>query len=282
MTGPTHAPHPIDPFDRMHAVDAHLAPRKEPRMTSYRKTALVGGILYLLTFVGAIGAAILVGPAISDLDYITGLGADQQVALGAIFELINVFGLIGCAVALYSIVRKVHEGLAIGYLSSRLFEGATITVGVLCLLAVTSLHQQAATTADAASFIPAGVALIDIRTWATVIGGNMAAFNALMLGTALYRARLVPRAIPALGLVGAPILIAWVIGAILGLTGPGSAFHAIAVMPFFIWELALGLWLTFKGFNENSPIALAERADRAQTDPSGQTSVGLSSEAGAA
>ena len=47
-----------------------------------------------------------------------------------------------------------------------------------------------------------------------VIGGNMAAFNALMLGTALYKARLVPRAIPALGIVGAPILITWVIGMI--------------------------------------------------------------------
>lgn len=226
-------------------------------MTSYRKTALVGGILYLVTFLGSIGAAALVGPAISDPNYITGPGADQQVALGAIFELVNVFALIGCGVALFSVIKKAHEGLAIGYLATRLFEGAMITVGVLGLLAVTSLHQQAATAAEAASFQPAALALIDIRTWAMVIGGNMAAFNALMLGTALYRARLVPRAIPALGLVGAPILITWVIAMILGLTGPGTPFHVIAVLPFFIWELVLGLWLTFKGFNEQSPIALA-------------------------
>ena len=74
-----------------------------------------------------------------------------------------------------------------------------------------------------------------------------------MLGTALYKARLVPRALPALGIIGAPILITWVIGTILGLTGPGTPFHVIAILPFFVWELALGLWLTFKGFNENSP-----------------------------
>lgn len=251
-------------------------------MTSYRKTALVGGILYLVTFVGSIAAAMLVGPAISDPDYITGPGADQQVALGAIFELVNVFALIGCGVALFSVIKKAHEGLAIGYLSTRLFEGAMITVGVLGLLAVTSLHQQAATAADAASFQPAALALIDIRTWAMVIGGNMAAFNALMLGTALYRARLVPRAIPALGLVGAPILIAWVIGMILGLTAPGTPFHVLAVLPFFIWELALGLWLTFKGFNTNSPIALAEQAGRAQAELSGQAPVGLAAKAGTA
>jgi uncharacterized protein DUF4386 len=282
VTGRTHAPHPIDSFDRMRPVDVHLATRKEPRMTSYRKTALVGGILYLLTFIGSIGAAIFAGPAISDPDYVIGPGADQQVALGAIFELVNVFGLIGCGVALFSVIKKVHEGLAVGYLSSRLFEGATITVGVLSLLAVTSLHQQAAAAADAATYLPAGRALIDVRTWAIVIGGNMAALNALMLGTALYKARLVPRPIPALGIVGAPILITWVIGTILGLTGPGTPFHVIAILPFFVWELALGLWLTFKGFKEDSPIALAERAERAQSAPSGQAPAGVAVKAGAA
>ena len=251
-------------------------------MTSYRKTALVAGILYLLTFVGSIPAAFLVAPAISDPNYITGAGADQQVALGAIFELVNVFGLIGCGVALFSVVRKAHEGLAIGYLATRLFEGAIITMGVVSLLALTSLHQQSAAAGDAASLVPVGRALVDIRTWATVIGGNMAAFNALMLGTALYKARLVPRAIPALGIVGAPILITWVIGTILGLTGPGTLFHAIAVLPFLIWELVLGLWLTFKGLNEDSPIGLAERARRTQAATSGPAQAGFAAEAGAA
>src|SRR3954452_6237445 len=104
-------------------------------MTSYRKTALVGGILYLVTFIGSIGAAALIGPAITDPNYITGPGPDQQVALGAIFELVNVFGLIGCGAALFSVIKEAHEGLAVDYLSTRLFEGATITMGVLSLLA---------------------------------------------------------------------------------------------------------------------------------------------------
>jgi hypothetical protein len=131
---------------------------------------------------------------------------------------------------------------------------------VLSLLAVISLRQQGATTGDAESLVPVSGALVAIRNWAMVLGPNMAGFNALMLGTALYRARLVPRAIPALGLVGAPILISFVIGNILGFAQPGTLFHGVAVMPFFIWELVLGLWLTFKGFSEDSRIALEERA----------------------
>jgi hypothetical protein len=244
-------------------------------MTSFRKTALVGGILYLVTFVGSIASALLVGPALNDPSYVLGAGADQQVGLGAILELVNVFGLIGCGIAFFSVVRKVHEGLAIGYLATRLFEGAIITVSVISLLSVITLRQQVAAGADGESIAPVAAALVAVRNWAIAIGANMAPFNALMLGTALYRARLVPRWMPALGLVGAPILISFVIGLILGVAHPGTLFHLVAVLPFFVWELALGLWLTFKGFNESAPIAVAERARLAPA-------AGLTAEAGAA
>ena len=229
-------------------------------MTSFRKTALVGGILYLVTFIGSIPAAILAGPALNDPAYVLGAGADQQVALGAVFELVNVFGLIGCGIAFFPVIRRVHEGLAIGYLATRLFEGAIITMSVVGLLSIVTLRQQVAAGADGEALAPVAAALVAVRNWAIALGANMAPFNALMLGTALYRARLVPRWMPALGIVGAPLLISFVIGLILGVAHPGTLFHLVAVLPFFIWELVLGLWLTFKGFNEASPIAVAERA----------------------
>jgi hypothetical protein len=233
-------------------------------MTSFRKTALAGGILYLLTFLGSIPAAILVGPAINDPAYVTSAGADQQVTLGAVLELVNVLSCFGCAVALFSVVRREHEGLAVGYLATRLFEAAAITIGIVSLLAIVTLRQQGSADGNAESLVPVASALVAIRSWAMVIGPNMAAFNALMLGTALYRARLVPRPIPALGIIGAPILISYVVLSILGIA-PGPMFTVIAVMPFFIWELVLGLWLTFKGFNESSPLGIAERTRVAPT-----------------
>jgi Domain of unknown function (DUF4386) len=251
-------------------------------MTSFRKTALVGGLLYLITFVGSIASALLVGPVLNDPAYILGAGADQQIGLAGIFELVNVFALIGCGIAFFSVVRKVHEGLAIGYLATRLFEGAIITISVVSLLSIMTLHQQVAAGTDGEGLVPVAAALVAVRNWAIVIGSNMAPFNALMLGTALYRARLVPRAIPALGLIGAPILIAWVAAKILGLSEPGTPFHIVAVMPFFFWELALGLWLTFKGFNERSPLAIAERARRVDAQTSGSAGTGLAAKAGAA
>jgi hypothetical protein len=250
-------------------------------VTSFRKTALVGGILYLVTFVGSIASAMLVGPALNDPAYILGAGADQQIGLAGILELVNVFGLVGCGIAFFSVVRKVHEGLAIGYLATRLFEGAIITISVVGLLSIMTLHKQVAAGADGEPLVPVAAALVVVRNWAILLGSNMAPFNALMLGTALYKARLVPRWMPALGLVGAPILISFIIGNILGVAQVGTPFHTIAVFPFFVWELALGLWLTFKGFNESSPIAIAERARQgnARTSGSGQA---FAAEAGAA
>ncbi|MDQ1642394.1 MAG: hypothetical protein QOJ90_1745, partial [Actinomycetota bacterium] len=88
------------------------APRSVARvpMDSARKTALVAGILYLATFASSIPAYFLLGPVLNNPSYITGAGADGQVALGACLDLVNALTAIGTAVALFSVVRRQHEG----------------------------------------------------------------------------------------------------------------------------------------------------------------------------
>jgi hypothetical protein len=68
----------------------------------------------------------------------------------------------------------------------------------------------------------------------------------------------VPRAIPILGLIGAPLFTSWIIGYIFGITEGGTTWHAIGVAPILFWELFLGLWMTFKGFNRSAPILAEE------------------------
>jgi hypothetical protein len=89
----------------------------------------------------------------------------------------------------------------------------------------------------------------------------MPGFNAILFATVLYRTRLVPRVIPAMGLVGAPLLITSAVGIILGLNELGSTFSVIATVPIFFWELSVGLWMTFKGFNRNAPILASGSTD---------------------
>jgi hypothetical protein len=229
---------------------------------SIRKTALVAGVLYLVTFASSIPAALLLGNALGNPDYILGAGPTGQVRLGALLDIVNGLAAIGTAVALYSVVKRQHEGLAIGFVTARVFEAAILFVGVLSVLSIATLRETAATTADSAALATVGLSLTTVYHWAFALGTGIPALNALLLGALLYRSRLVPRVIPIVGLIGAPLFTSWIIGYILGITDAGSLWHTVAVAPIFVWELALGLWMTFKGFNRSAPM-LAETAAEA-------------------
>jgi hypothetical protein len=219
---------------------------------STRKTALVAGVLYLVTFASSIPAFFLLRPVVDHPDYIIGAGADTQVAFGAFLDLVNALAAIGTAVALYSLVKRQHEGLALGFVTSRMFEAAVIVIGVVSILSVVTLRQDGAAGGDAASLLPVGQALVAVHDWTVILGPGMAGFNALLLGSLMYRSGLVPRWIPAIGLIGGPVYLSSVIGIVLGLTEPGSAWQSIGGAPMFVWELALGLYMTFKGFRPSA------------------------------
>ena len=94
-----------------------------------------------------------------------------------------------------------------------------------------------------------GAALVAVRDYTFHLGpGVMAGVNALLLGSLLYRSGLVPRAIPLVGLVGGPLLLASVTGIVFGTHDLDSGLHVIAAAPIFCWELSLGVWLVVKGF----------------------------------
>ena len=249
-----------------------------------RRAALVSGILYLVTFLASIPAVFLLAPVIEDPSFVVGQGASMQVGLGAVLDMVNALAAIGTAVAVFSVVKRQHESLALGFVTTRLMEAAIIAIGVVSLLALTTIRTEGVAAADAGAAVVVGRTLVAARDWTFLLGPClMPALNALLFGTLLYRARLVPRAIPALGLIGAPIMIAFVIATMLGLSELGSAFNGIAGAPFFFWELAIALWMTFKGFNRESPIVAAAIAESAAASSTpARPSVAIATQAGAA
>jgi hypothetical protein len=229
-----------------------------------RRAAFAAGLFYLITFASSIPAALMLAPILTDPAYIVGPGADRQIMLACLLDLVNALTAIGSAVAVFSVIKLHHEGLALGFVTTRAFEAATIVVGIVSLLAVVSIRQAGpAAGTDDASLVAVGQGLVGVRDWTFIIGpGLMPGFNALMFATVLYRTRLVPRLIPAMGLVGAPLLITSAAGMILGLNELGSAYSVIATVPIFFWELAVGLWMMFKGFNRDA-LVLAGAIDPA-------------------
>lgn len=236
---------------------------------SWRKFALAGGVFYLLTFAFSIPAFFLYEPVLIDPNYIVGGGgSDTKVILGSFLEMLTALAGIGTAVALYPVIRRQSEAASLGFVTTRIFEAAVMVVGVLALLAIVSIRQAgAAPGTDSAAMVALGQMLVAIRDQAARIGpGFVPVLNALLLGYVLYRSRLIPRIIPALGLIGAPLLLASVIGRMFGLLDDTSVFAAIALVPIFFWELSVGVWLTFKGFNRSAVAALA--SDSRTTDES--------------
>jgi len=225
-----------------------------------RKYSRASGIFYLITFAASMPAVFyFLAPILTDPNYIVGAGADTRVAIGCLLDVITALAGIGSAVAVFPVLRRQNEGLALGFVTSRMFEAAVIMIGVVSLLAVVTLRQDfaGASGADQSALLSSGHALVAIRDWTFQFGPNLSAgINAILFGTLLYRSRLVPRAIPALGLIGAPLLLAVTVATALGLIGANSALFGFAV-PVAVWEMSIGIWMLVKGFKPSPLTAVA-------------------------
>jgi hypothetical protein len=179
------------------------------------------------------------------------------VIVGCLLDVVNALAAIGTAVAVYPVVRRQNESLALGFVTTRTFEAGVIMIGVVSLLAVVTLRQEVA-GADQAGLVTTGQALVAVRDYTFQFGPNFcAALNALMFATLLYRSRLVPRIIPAMGLIAAPLLLAGTVAVVLGLIEQGSVWFLPGAVLIFVWELSVGFYMTFKGFKP-SPITATD------------------------
>jgi len=223
-------------------------------VTASRNTARATGVLFILTFITSIGGVLAYGPILSDPNYITGAGADSRVFVGAFLELLLILTNIGCATVLFPILKRQNENLALGYVAARIVECTFILIGLLSLLAIVTLREEA-TAADAGSLVTIGKSLLAIHDWTFLFGpGTVDGIGTgLILGWLMYRSGLVGRRMALVGVVGGAMLAASGIAVLLGVFPQGSALQGIATIPEIIWEAFLGLYLTFKGFKP-SPI----------------------------
>ncbi|WP_309126282.1 DUF4386 domain-containing protein [Kocuria sp.] len=226
----------------MAVTDRTSATTRAP-MAPERRTALIAGTIYLLTFV-SIPTLDLYAPVHAP-GFVQGPGPDTPVLIGAALEIVVALACIGTAVVLHPVLKRVDEAMSLGLVAARTLEAAIIFAGVACLLTVVSLRQAGAGE-DA---VVAAGALVRLRDWTFLTGqGFLPAVNALLLGSLLYRARLVPRILPVLGFIGAPLLIASATATMFGLWEQVSVPAGLAALPIALWEFSLGLWLVLKGF----------------------------------
>jgi Domain of unknown function (DUF4386) len=238
-------------------------------MDSARKSALAAGVLFILTFVTSIPALVLYGPVLNDARYVLGAGADTRVFAGAFLEVLLVISNIGTAVAIFPVVKRQNESIALGYAAARVVESTIIAVGIVSLLAVVTMRRElAGSGTDAATLVVAGKSLVAVHKWTFLLGPGYCAGieNGLMLGYLMYRSGLVPRPVAVLGLAGGTLAVAAATAELFGLWPQVSAAAFLLVLPEAAFEAVLGIWLTFKGFRPAPVIAaIARDARRCQS-----------------
>lgn len=225
-------------------------------MSPMRKAALVAGLAYIASFVFSIPVKFgLWTDVLNEPDFILGAGSASGVPLGAGFEILTGLSGIVSAVALYTIAKRYSHRAALGFVTTRLLEAAVIFMGVLSIMSVYTLRQDVSVTpgADTGALLTTGHALVAVHDWSFLFGpGLMAALNALLIGSVMYRSRLLPRWIPTLGLIGAPLLLASDVAVLFGAWTQVSGPAMLLTLPVAVWEFSFGITMTVRGFRRTA------------------------------
>jgi hypothetical protein len=236
------------------------ARRESSQPDAIRSIARRAGWLYLITFIASLPTLPLKTP-LKDANFVLGTGSTAGVALAAWLDIVCALAGVGTAVVLWPVIKRHSQTSALGFVASRTIEATILFAGALSVFTLITLRTDVAGTAgaDNPSLLTAGHALRAMHDSSFLLGpGILPGINALLLATVMYRTGLVPRIIPIMGLIGAPLLLISATATMFGVWDQLSLVSGVATVPIFFWELSLGCWMAFKGFKPSAVAALDE------------------------
>ena len=227
-------------------------------MNTYRKTAIIVGILYIIGTVAGISSVIATGPIFGASDYLAKVAANpNQLTFGGLFVMTMGLALAMVPVLLFPVFKKINEVLAVGYV---VFRGALETIGSFTLvgfwllLVVLGREYSAAGASAAPHFQTLAALLRDGGDAVNPIATIVFCVGALMLYYLLYRSQLVPRWISIWGVIAILLNLANGFLIMFHLMTPFSPVNLVTSFPIFLQEMVMAVWMIAKGF---SPAALA-------------------------
>ena len=222
-------------------------------MNSNRKTAIVVGILFIFaTVANLLSNVAFLKPILDAPDYLGRIFASEnQILIGSLIHIIASFACAGIAIALYPVLRKYNEGLALGSVGFRIAEGMLYVFGSIGVLMLLPLSQE---------FIKAGMpgtsyfqtlanSLLSMRDWTGILAVITFGAGALMYYAIFYQSKLIPRWLSGWGLVAAALCL---ISGILVMFNIIDFFTPVQIainIPIALQEMVLAVWLIAKGFN---------------------------------
>jgi hypothetical protein len=223
------------------------------KMNSYRKTAIIVGVLFITATVTAMLTIVFLGSTLETPLNFTNVSSNEfQVIMSVMFWLILAVSVTGIGVMMYPILKKYHEGLALGYVGLRLIESICIIIASVTLLSLLTLSQEyTAGTLDVTNYQPIGSLLLALQVWSFEIGTLIfLGLGGLFLYYPLYELKLVPRVLSIWGLIGAAFVLLYGVLGLFGLTADSLILNLLA-LPIAVQEMVFAVWLIVKGFNSS-------------------------------
>ena len=233
-------------------------------MNTYRKTAIIVGVLYIIGTVAGVLSLVTAGPILSTPDYLAEISAHgTPLVVGALCILIMGLALAMVPVMMYPIAKTHSPTLALGYV---VFRGALETLTVfftvvswLLLLPLSRVYMQAAPS-DKSIYGAMGEVLQKVEMTGSV-GTIVFIIGALMFYYLLYQSKLVPRWISGWGLISAIPYLAAAFLLLFGFTTNTSTADTVLRMPLALQEMVLAVWLIVKGFNPSAIVSGSAKVD---------------------
>lgn len=209
---------------------------------TYKTTAKIVGILYILGFVVGIAGSALSAPG--QLEIVS--AKSMMIAIGALLWLIAAAGDTAHGVLLFPILKQTNERIALGYFSARIIEAAVIAFSALFILLQIPLSSTSlkASTSEIPYLQSLSALFIHAQAYTYQIGMVVLGVSGLILCYGLYQAKLVPQFFVIWGFIG---YVSFLIGSMLEILG--FNLQLLHTLPGGLWEITIGVWLIIKGFN---------------------------------
>jgi Domain of unknown function (DUF4386) len=252
---PTHQTFPAERTSSISPVGAVDSSKDSRKLYS----RLIGGLFLAGFLVYGLGSG-LVNSVVGGSGFLSTVSTHKTVLIfGAFLMLLNVGVDVGKGVLFFPILERHGKRTALGYLAAMIVEVVLLAGGVLSLLMIVPLAEQAAKAVPAgAGWAQAlGSLAVEANTMAYQVAEMSLAVGCVFLCWLLLRTGLIPRPLAILGLIGYPILAAGTIAELFGIH-----IGLLLTIPGGLFELALAFWLLIKGFNPQAYGQVRDNRDR--------------------